>query len=367
MNRFIPLLFLLSLVGCKDRFDIPLRENDKSFLIVDGVIAAGQDSTIFLLSKSVNVKDGAKFVPELRANVSVEAKTGQTFLLKEMGNGKYASGALGLSAGADYRLRIKTSNNKEYLSDFVTAKITPDIDSISWKKENGDLMIYANTHDASNDTKYYLWDYDEAWEIRSFFTALYQYINDSTIIPALSYHSTCWKFGSSTALHLGSSVLLSSDIIKEAPLLLIPKGSEKLSVRYSILVRQQSLTKEAFEYLTMMKKNTESLGSVFDPLPSELKGNIHCLSDPDQGVIGFVRATSISKKRIFITSNEANWTFAQPCYEFRVKNDRDSIRAYFPGFLPWEYDTMTGYYLSAPAPCVDCTQRGGSLNRPSYW
>jgi len=357
----------LFLFGCKDKIDIPLRENDRSFLVVDGVIAAGPDSTIFLLSKSVNVKDPKGFVPELRALVFVEGKNGTVFSLREMGGGKYASSSLGLTPGADYRLHIKTSNNKEYFSDFVTAKITPDIDSISWKKENDDIMIYANTHDPANATKYYMWDYDETWEIHSAFVANYQYVSGATVVRSSGYHYVCWKFGRSSNIHIGTSVLLSSDIISEAPLLLIPNGSEKVGVRYSILVRQQSLTKEAYEYLSMMKKNTESLGSIFDPLPSELKGNIHCVSDPDQGVIGYVTASSFSKKRLFITWIEAGSKFSLGCSEFRVKDNPDSIRFYFPGYLPWDYDFGTGHYLSSTAECVDCTKRGGSLIMPSYW
>lgn len=373
MNKLTVFLIFVVMIGCKDRYDIPLKDTDQSLLVVEGVLTAAQDSTIITLSKTVKVNDKVSFKPVSLARLTVEDKNGTSIPLQEKVGGKYVSGPLGLVIGNEYRLRIKTSDNKEYISDYVVAKKTPDIDSISWKKENGDAVIYANTHDVTNNTKYYKWDYDETWEIHSHFASTYQYIGGTTIVyvPGL-YNYRCWKYANSTTINLGSSAQLSGDVIRELPIQVITKGSEKLSVRYSILVRQQSLSKAAYEYFQLMKKNTESIGSIFDPLPSELKGNIHCLSNPNEGVIGFITSSSFSKKRIFITNQEANWVFTEDCFEvYRVKNNPDSIKQWVPGFLPWgaEEDVpgFPKYYYMSNAFCVDCTKRDGNLAMPSYW
>jgi hypothetical protein len=364
---------VLMIFGCKDKYDIQLKDTDKSLLVVEGTLAAGQDSTIITLSRTLKVNDKAGFKPVLSAFLTVEEKNGRTFSLKEMGNGRYASSALGLSVGNDYRLRIKTADNKEYLSDYIVAKQTPPIDSISWEKNLDGLLVYANTHDASNNTKYYKWDYDETWEIRSHYMAQYQYVGGTTIIPSIiPYNYQCWKYGSSNTINIASTAQLTSDVVSEAPIQFIPNGSEKLSVRYSILVKQQSLTKEAYEYLKLMKKNTESIGSIFDPLPSELKGNIYCISNPGEGVVGYLTASAFSQKRFFITAQETNWRFTEACDEIlKVKNNPDSIRFAVPGYLPWGAEEMIPgvptYYFMSPAFCVDCTKRGGALNMPGYW
>jgi hypothetical protein len=65
---------------------------------------------------------------------------------------------------------------------------------------------------------------------------------------------------------------LAQDVIYLQPLVLIPAGAQQLSVEYSIFVRQYALTKEGYDLLTMMQSNTESLGTIFDPQPSSLKG-----------------------------------------------------------------------------------------------
>ena len=356
--------------GCKDEYDIPLKDTDKSLLVVEGVLNIGADSTVITLSKSTKVNEATAFKPVPGAKLTVEDKNGNSVALNEMPAGRYAN-KLNLVQGNEYRLRIKTNDSKEYLSDFVVAKQTPPIDSITWKVENGDLYIYANTHDPTNNTRYYKWDFDETWEINSYYYADYQWVGGATIIPSPGYHYRCWKYGRSTTINLGSSAQLSEDRIDEVAVMKIPKGSEKVSVRYSILLKQQSLTKDAYNYFQLMKKNTESLGSIFDPQPSELKGNIHCVSNPNEGVIGFVTASSFSQKRIFITAQEAGWSYSQVCSYERVLNHPDSIKQWVPTFLPWGAEEslpgVVSVYYMAPGACVDCTLRGGALNMPSYW
>lgn len=370
MNKLFFIAILLSLVGCKDKIDIPLRETDKTLLVVEGSLRVGSEVTVITLSKTVNVNEKVDFKPVLKAQLIVEDKNGNTKFLNESGNGTYSYFDLGLVPGNEYRLRIRTPDNKEYLSEYVVAKTTPAIDSISWKKENGDLFIYANAHDNTNSTRYYKWDFDETWEIHSYYRANYQYVGGTVVVPAPSFHYQCWKYDKATSINVGSSAHLSSDVISEFPLLLIKAGSDKLSVRYSILVKQESLTKKAYEYLLLMKKNTESIGSIFDPLPSDLKGNIQCISNPEEGVIGYVTASSTIQKRIFITQAEAGWKYDHNCPDVQyIPNHPDSIRFFMPSYRPIDLvlkDFKEYYTVGAPR-CVDCVTRGGSLLKPSYW
>lgn len=362
---------LLVLPGCRDKFDLELKPSDKSLLVVEGVLNAGTGSTNIRLSKSVNLDDAVQVKPVLQAVVSVEGPNGNAYMFTESGNGNYSHAQLPLVIGEEYRLRI-LAEGKEYLSDYVEARQTPGIDSITWRKSPEGLHILANTHDATNNTRYYKWDFEETWEIRSYFTAFYQYVGGTTIVPTLSpYNYRCWKYANSNTINIGSTAHLSSDVLNELPIQFIENGSEKLSHRYSILLRQQSITKAAYEYFQLMKKNTESIGTLFDPQPSELKGNIRCITDPNEGVIGFLTASNITEKRIFLTSLEVDWNYSQACLDIEVKNHPDSIAAWVPSFLPYSAsETAPGvvdYYNMGLALCVDCTERGGDLAMPSYW
>lgn len=373
MNRslLVATVLMIFASGCRDKFELELKPSDKTLLVVEGILNAGQGPTHIRLTQTANLNDPIEIKPVLNAIISVESENGDVYPFTETGNGNYIHSQLPVSFGQEYRLRIQASN-KEYLSDYVEVRQTPEIDSVTWEKSPDGLHILATTHDASNNTRYYKYDYDETWEIRSYYSALYQHTGGSQIVPTMApYNFRCWKYAFSNTINIGSTAQLQSDVLNELPVQFIPIGSEKLSVRYSMLLRQQSITKAAFEYFQLMKKNTESIGTIFDPQPSELKGNIRCITDPAEGVIGFLTASDIKEKRIFITAIEADWDFQQFCPSIEVDNHPDSILAWVPSYLPYSaFETVPGavdYYYMAPANCVDCTKRGGDLSMPSYW
>ncbi|HET6993487.1 MAG TPA: DUF4249 domain-containing protein, partial [Chitinophagaceae bacterium] len=242
------------------------------------------------------------------------------------------------------------------------------------------MRFYVNTHDPSGNTRYYRWEYDETWEIKSYHYSRYVYIRSSNtvrdrVFPAEDV-SKGWKFANSTSILLASSARLQSDVIFEAPLTTIERGSEKLSVRYSILVRQYALDKAGYEFYDLMKKNTENIGGVFDVQPTEVKGNIRCVTDAKEPVIGYVSASTVSEKRIFVSALDLpfSWHYAEYCPYYTVANHPDSFRLYFQNqrYQPYDavYSQFSGLlvgYLSAEPQCVDCTARGATLTRPSYW
>lgn len=365
---FIPLLIVAGIVSCREQYDPKVKSLQQSFLVVEGNLNVSHDSTIVRLTRTFKLEDTAKLKVENGAQLTVEGSDNTIRPLTARGNGYYVSPDLNLVVNTQYRLRIKTSDGKEYLSGFVKARTTPPIDSISWENSNEGVRVFANTKDPSNASRYYRWDYDETWEIHSFFYSDIIYQNGSIrnrVMPAEDV-SVCWKYASSTNIPLANSVRLQDDIISRALLTLITPGNERLSVRYSILVKQYALDKEAYEFFELMKKNTEEIGSIFSPQPSEIKGNIQCLTDPSQYVLGYITASAVQTKRIFIRVSP--WNFREDCPSFKVAANPDSIRFYFGtiGYIPYSFNFPAEYFGGYPN-CVDCTTRGGSTKKPSYW
>jgi hypothetical protein len=160
----------------------------------------------------------------------------------------------------------------------------------------------------------------------------------------------------------------------EAPINFIGKNDEKLDVRYSMLVKQYALDKKGFEFYELMKRNTETVGTVFDPQPSEIWGNIQCISNPEEFVIGYINASTVEERRMFVSNTELDsWNYPQFCPITNVANNPDSIALSFTtGLSPfdalWDPTGQTIIaYLSSSRPCVECTARAGSLVRPSFW
>ena len=370
-NKYLFILFLvLFFNSCKEEYDFPLKSSDKSVLVMEGVINAAGPTTL-TLSQSMKIDEATQFKPVLNAQLTVEGKDNSSNTLTSSGAGKYSHPNLPLVIGNEYRLRIK-ANGKEYLSEWVAAKNTPAIDSISWERTPEGLNFSVSTHDPANNSWYYKWDYDETWQINSYFFANFKYQGDSIvpIDPSESPYS-CWKYDFSKNIIIGSSAQLQSDVISLLPTHQIEYGTEKVSVRYSVLMKQSAISKEAYEFLALMKKNTESLGSIFDPQPSELRGNISNIADPAEIVVGYVIVSSISEKRIFVTSSEAQWGYYQNCESIDVSNKKDSIAKYRKDYAPYDAEyagpgIVSVYKMSRPF-CVDCTARAGSLSKPAYW
>lgn len=361
----------LSGLSCKEEYLPIVIANQNNFLVVDGFINISGDSTVIRLTRTRNLNSDSTVTPEPRAKVSVLYNTSDSYNLRDIGNGSYVATGLILNNGQQCRLKIITSSGTEYLSDVIVASKTPLIDSISWRSDEEGVHVFANTHDAQAKTRFYQWEYEETWEYKMPYESELKYVNHQ-LVPRDSAERfyTCWKQFISRQFILGSSQKLSEDIIYEYPLVLIPSATQRLGERYSILVKQNALTREAFEYWETFSRMTEQLGSIFDVQPSQLTGNIKCLTNPQEPVIGFISAYQVEKKRIFIDKAELPlWDYRRVpygCPIYEVSTHPDSLEFYFGtgNLIPIAIDHgVPGTTIE----CLDCRLSGGATKKPSFW
>ena len=394
---FYLLIVALFTTGCKTPYTPAPTTAVTNYLVVEGLINIS-DSTYIKLSRTVNISSAATTKPELKATITIESNAGNSYALTELGKGTYAAPAFNLSAANQYRLRIKTANGSQYVSDFNATMVSPPIDSITFKATT-DLKIYANTHDPKNATRYYRWDFTEAWQFHSNFDS--QWLSNGYTIsirtPAQQIFA-CYAADTSTNITLGTSAGLSQDVIRQALVNTIPADQEKIGIKYSIMVKQYALTQDAYNYWTLLQKNTEQLGSIFDAQPSASIGNIHCVNNPAEIVIGYISAGTINSNRIFITKSQLpNWV-TTPFYSplqceldtircCRSVPDKPWLNEYInydqPEFLGYSFllipvdevfgpnglpinPLSPGPWMSSTPACVDCTLRGKTAP-PSFW
>ncbi len=286
-------LLVLALSRCKDSFDPILKQANFNSLVVEGYID-GAVPAEFKISRSRMLSNGdtASRHYEVNARVFIEDDQQNTYPLTEMGSGNYSSvNTLSLPPSYQYRLHIITADNSEYLSDFVAFKRSPAIDTIGWKIKEGGVQISLNTHDVTNATRYYRWEYNETWEFRSYYFSRFMYdAATNTVIDRTNDVYNCWKSNKSPNILLGSSAKLTDDVISEIPLTYIKPHDFRLNILYSIWVRQYALDINGYNYLLALRNNTEKVGSIFDPQPNQTVGNIHCITDPSETVIGYAGA-----------------------------------------------------------------------------
>jgi len=387
--------------SCKKNYAPPAITGNNSFLVIEGLIAGGQDSTILYLNRTVNISSQLTHHPEINAVVTVEGDQGVSYGVPETDSGKYAAAPLNLDNTHKYRLKITTADGQIYLSDYVPVKVTPPIDSVYYKIQSttinyfnniqsSGLEIYADTHDPANNSRYYRWDYTETYVYQTDLES--NYILDTTNpdslkwsrlrTPAEQIH-TCYITTNSSAIKVNTSAALSKDVITNNVITQIPSTSEKVLHRYSIIVRQYALTKDAYNFWAALKKNTQQIGTIFDAQPSANTTNLHCTSDPSRIVIGYVSASSITQKRIFIDQTQLPyWPYNSPlaclpdfaCWAkggvlpqvltFGQVVPTDTIR---PSGCPGYTIPTVGVPVLDYA-CVDCRiHGGGKTQKPVFW
>jgi Domain of unknown function (DUF4249) len=384
MKNALFVLMVIALASCKQRYESPVKAVASGYLVLEGVINSGPGNTIIILSRSEPLDSVGK-VYEQGAGVKLQGEDNSSVSLFEQSAGHYSVDNLNLNGTLKYRISIQTAGGKGYLSDFAPVLTNPPIDSISWQREKGAVQMYISTHNPLNSTRYYQWEYEETWEFHSKYYSFLKYKIEQ--IPGEQLYSVvfrdsirysydtsihvCWQFNNSSKILLGSSAKLSQDNIY-LPIASIPKDSWELSVLYSIKVKQYAWTKDGYNFLEIMKKNTEIVGSVFDAQPSQLNGNIHCVTDPAEKVIGYFNISPVREQRIFISNSEVpGWNYQSGCYSRTVVNNSDSIKAFASGLMPTEvvYQAPGGAivtFAAAPPYCVDCTL-SGSNSKPIYW
>jgi hypothetical protein len=386
---FIITAAAIALLSCREKYSPVVTAITDNFLVAEGMINVGADSTIIKLSRTVRLSEFVASRPELKATVTVENNAGASYKLNELGSGVYAAGPLSLNANLKHRIRIKTTGSKEYVSDFVDAHITPPIDSLFGKVLDNKLQICVNTHNTANNTRYYRWSYDETYQYTARYPSYFISVG-RTIVPrdlAVEDVYTCWRTLASTNVLLGSSIRLSQNVINEAYVTDFASSSQKISIKYSINLKQYAISEEAFTFWQNLRKNTEQLGSIFDAQPAQIQGNIHATANAAEPVFGYISAGTVAQKRIFISKANlpAAWQYrpAEICdiqnvlyFNPDTREDEVASKLYPKVLIPTNpivvidtktgAQTVTGYQAAVPA-CVDCTVQGGKNKKPVFW
>jgi hypothetical protein len=377
LRKYSLLLYLVvSLSDCKKAYQPPAIIMGNNFLVVDGVINISENGvTTMKINRTRNLGDTVQtYITELHATVQIIGSDGTTYPLADTSNsGIYISDPITLNIHQKYGLEITTSDGKKYVSDLVPGKVTPLMDSVYWRQPD-DLTFYVDTHDATNSTQYYRWDFVETWAHDATLPTPWV-VENGLIIPANEDHQTtnCWTTQASTGILLGTSVTLSEDVIRNMELIKIPNGDPKVDKRYSLYVRQYALTVEAYNYWSLIQKTSQQLGSLFDLQPAQLIGNIHSLSNPDEPVIGFISASTVPDKRIFLyNTNLTDWghhPVGYSCDTLSIPVNRTDYRIYnYPDtiYAPY-YFISNGPLVLATRVCLDCRLLGGTNIKPSFW
>lgn len=440
---FFAAFFFLS--GCVTPYEAPfLNEDFKDLLVVEGTITDGE--TIIKLSRSYPIYPpddaegeyyGSK--PVYGASVWVEGENGERFDAEDHFTGEYIASGVTFSDDVRYRLRIAV-DGEEYESDYRLPQHTPSIESVDFHLKNGNagpLEVRFNVNAEEDDSRYYLWRYEENWEIHAAERALqyfghpnfpgvrFSYLeffnsfinedgfsdygnNIGGVVPmdfpgGESPYYYCWKNNKSKELLLAATDLLTENALQDHVLYEIDLSDDRLSSLYNTKISLYSIGEDAYFYYLNQKRNTDETGSIFSPIPAEMRGNIVNTTSPNVPVIGFVDVAVLSLQDIYLE----DYDLYQPRYNpYTIySGDMDYVSSQMKGYLAALQEipidelepTVVAQYMSTFYPiianlaynvpsgapyemghytynvkvteedCIDCRRLGGNKNRPSWW
>ncbi|RZK31069.1 MAG: DUF4249 domain-containing protein [Hymenobacter sp.] len=383
---------LFAVGGCVEPYMPAVLDAPASFLVVDGFIN-GNGRTRIKLARTANLSSTAAPSVEKGAKLLFADEIGNQYILAEKIAGLYQSDSLVLPTGHRYQLRISTTAGATYTSALVPLKVTPPIDNLNWHLNGSDIILSLSTHDPTQQARYYRWRTTETWQFNALYHSLLEY-QDGIIKERTTPIYTCWRTEATNTISQGSSAQLSQDALTDVALLSFPYLIERFKIRYSLLVSQYAETAEEFAYLELLRKNTEAVGTVNDPLPTQLTGNVHRTdANPSEPVLGFVGAHTVQQKRIFIARTDlptaSDEQFESPYRACTIGKEilKDTLDArqtlYYPatrifafaGNIPLAFiiypDVPNGTpriqgYTGSSAYCADCRTRG-TATKPIFW
>ena len=361
--KALKLLFilLLTLSACVEEFR-PEVEGVSGILVVDGTITNGESE--FYLSRSISILDTLRGENNItNATMEVERSDGATYPAVHEGNGRYKIQTGDLDYEKEYRLNFSI-DGKKYQSTFLKPIKTVEIDSLSWRKgQFGEpLWVYLDTHGGEDDSPYYKWSFKETWEVTAHFFAVEGYVNGKLVdfdrnTPNNRYY--CWARDSSKSLLLESTTDLTENRIARKTLIEISPKDERISHLYHIDVSQIQLREEAYDYFKILQEEIERTGGLFSIIMSAGdNGNIFCLDNPEETIIGYVEVASTTKKAMYIEYTRENRIFEGDgviCWQEKADHKRDP--------KPWIQGlTYSTWY------CVDCREHyNATKDKPEWW
>lgn len=393
---FLPFLFILILTQttCVDPYN-PKLEQYQSLLVVNALLTDG-DNPVSVRLTSTTISPDAAPDSVTGALVSVSDDAGNTTFLKEVSAGIYKAEAKAFKAaeGRKYSLKIQTAEGKEYESDPAVLTQSGSIDTLYYlkaarKTSEGEvqegIMIYIDSKGTSQ-SKFYRWSYEEWWKFNIPYPVTHQYIDEDHIYAIPVKNVTCYKNRNSDEILIKATGAEGIPEFSLHPVCFIASDkSDRLLIQYFIEITQYSISEKEYEFWRQMKEINESGGDIFNRQPFQIMSNIHCVSNPEEMVLGYFHISGVNRKSFYVKGSDIK-ALGLKMYNYEcdvvMKGPDDYLadkpmtfdRIYYNysnlgyNFISPHY-TFSYYYdrlIFVDKYCSDCTA-SGNLVKPDFW
>lgn len=373
--------------GCIEEYELSSIYEHEGNIAVSGWITdlPGKQEINLSISTplSVTVKN-----PLRNCLVQVVDDEGNTFEYMEKSPGRYVheyrEGEI--KSGNSYRLIFVTPEGTRYESEYETIQPSPPVEEIRYEEKMKDtrepgvqirgLKFYTSVDAGGNENYagYYKIEVMETYEFHTFTQDVYWfYNNDITMIPADSIRPKCYITEKVPDIFLISTKNLAEKNIPDFPLHFVSNQTQRLQHGYSPQLRLMSLSSAAYTYWDNQKSILEESGGLFETQPPTAQGNIYNIDNPNERILGYFGASSVTTTRRFIPRGVMDEFDIDPYCEPAIIPSGGLTRLYRMGqgtqFFTYAYTPLGAWTLHfITKDCFDCTVYDGStVEKPEFW
>ena len=291
MKKVVFYILLLTISGCIETFE-PDFELDTSNIVITGIITDLQPAQVEIMKPtSRNAKlQNVKRISG--ATVLLFDDEGNQEQLTEIRNGYYTGISKGI-VGRKYHINVHLTDNSIITSSPQLLAPCPSIDSLSLEqvrflKPFGNIRVDVNGLNLNLDMNnsdtlalYYKWTIEGTYKRYTAYDFYRQEPPCYVTVPADFYFV------------LGESLSKSTNLLSKKLKFITPNG--KYAYGHSVEVFQYALSKEAYDYWKKIEDQQSNVGSVFDPPPAQIAGNLTHIDDQGIPALGFFEVSSVKK------------------------------------------------------------------------
>lgn len=381
--RLLTGIIFLSCIGlysCEERFEPVIATSDESHIVVDGMISNLPGPYTVKLSLSSTI-DTPKYVPLSDFMVRIMDDNGQDKLLTEIFAGTYTTVDTSFRGqpGTRYKLSITSPSGQTYESPFEKMPVPTGIASVDHELEyiSDEDLIYdiagyrfsVSSAQAPADTNYFMWQLISTHKYRADFNIYWVFDGSLRWVNDYDTLKTCYKTDTLTEFFLLNTENIRPPVVQNYPLHFVSTQTRELMERYSLLVRQFSMSGESFTFWKIVREQNTNLGELFTKQPFQVRGNVFRTENPDEVVLGNFMVAGISEKRVFVDKPKPPVKMRYPACEFYegIYENFSSILDYPPSSWP-VFATRGPDGNALPNQwCMDCRRSGGTLEKPDFW
>jgi hypothetical protein len=301
MKKNIGLGLLILLLGCVEPVPITTPE-DLGFIVIEGYItdATGpHEITVSRTSKYGSVFEGRIEVIN-NATVAIRDSQGQTTFLNQIAeDGKYYTPATFKGEqGETYTLQVTTLTGESYTSLPETIPTGTEIEEVEllFVEKSGENAIvdvtgveaYAKWNDPGNEQNFTMWKTQGIYFIKTFPE---NFVQPGVGLAPKACCAECYVYETNVSggIQLHSDQNQNGQEVIQLAGFIVDDGA-RFNAPYTLRVEQLSLSGDAYQFYNLIKTQSEISGSIFDPPPAEITGNIINLNDPNIPSLGYFGA-----------------------------------------------------------------------------